>query len=290
MSAQQFKDLGIPVTLVGPGTQPESEDGMVLDYMPMPKEMYTYEQPTLFDETIKNYPAAEAILSQLKETLRTFDWEDDKTEVISLEGIDKETLRFLMRLLGEGEVSMVINAPVRYEIQESVLASVWLVRQRLSDGSHYEIHVGALPQPVWTHTFENAAEGVRHEFETLPEGVTNAPPILVELDEKAKTWQPEEGAHIINLSLLPQTPEDLLFLGEHLGGGPTEAMSRGYGTVRMLATGLKNTWWVRYYNSDDKLILDTIEVTRAPAVMMTAREDLEDALVRLEEIIEAVSV
>ncbi len=285
----QFKELGIPVSVVGPGTQPESEDGLTLDYMPMPKEMYTYEQPMLFDETLDNHPGARPVLAQLLHVLQTFDWADERTEVIALTDLKKDDLRFLLRLLGEGEVSMVVREPVRYEIQESVLAGVWLVRERLSDGSRYEIHVGALPAPVWQHTFERAADSVRDTFDSLPDGVMNAPPILVELNEQAQQWQPGMEAHVINLTLLPQTPEDLEFLGSHLGAGPTEAFSRGYGTVRMLSTGLKNTWWVRYFNSDDKLILDTIEVTRAPQVLMAAREDVEDSAARLQEIMETIS-
>jgi hydrogenase-1 operon protein HyaF len=285
----QFKDIGIPVSIVGPGTQPESEDGLTLDYMPMPKEMYTYEQPMLYDETLANHPQARPVLERLQSVLHGFDWEDDRVEVIQLDGLDKDDLRFLLRLLGEGEVSMLVRQPVRYEIQESVLAGVWLVRERLNDGSRYEIHVGALPAPVWQHTFEQAAHSVRDTFDTLPDGVMNAPPILVELNEQAQGWQPDMEPHVINLTLLPQTPEDLAFLGEHLGGGPTEGFSRGYGMVRMLSTGLKNTWWVRYFNSDDKLILDTIEVTRAPHVLMAAREDIEDSAARLDEIMETIA-
>ncbi len=285
----QFKELGIPVSIVGPGTQPESEDGLTLDYMPMPKEMYTYEQPMLFDETLANHPGARPTLERLQQVLRSFDWADERVDVIPLDGLSKDDLRFLLRLLGEGEVSMVVREPVRYEIQESVLAGVWLVRERLSDGSRYEIHVGALPEPVWQHTFEKAADQVRDQFDTLPAGVMNAPPLLVELNEQATRWQPGMDAHVINLTLLPQTPEDLAFLGQHLGAGPTEGLSRGYGMVRMLSTGLKHTWWVRYFNSDDKLILDTIEVTRAPAVLMAAREDIEDSAARLDEIMETIA-
>ncbi|HID01509.1 MAG TPA: hydrogenase expression/formation protein [Piscirickettsiaceae bacterium] len=285
----QFKELGIPVSIVGPGTQPESEDGLTLDYMPMPKEMYTYEQPALYDETLDNHPGARPVLEQLQRVLTGFEWADECVEVIALTDMEKDDLRFLLRLLGEGEVSMVVRNPVRYEIQESVLAGVWLVREHLNDGSRYQIHVGALPVPVWQYTFDQAAERVRDTFDSLPDGVMNAPPILVELNEQAQKWQPGMDAHVINLTLLPQTPEDLEFLGQHLGAGPTEGFSRGYGTVRMLSTGLKNTWWVRYFNSEDKLILDTIEVTRAPKVLQAAKEDLEDSAQRLDEIMETIA-
>ena len=41
-----MKKLGIPV-VVEPGSQPADEDGVVLDYMPMPKEVWTYAMPVV---------------------------------------------------------------------------------------------------------------------------------------------------------------------------------------------------------------------------------------------------
>jgi hydrogenase-1 operon protein HyaF len=43
-------------------------------------------------------------------------------------------------------------------------------------------------------------------------------------------------------------------------------------------------WRVRYFNSMDTLILDTIEVTGVPEVACAAREDVADSAERLGEI------
>ena len=47
----------------------------------------------------------------------------------------------------------------------------------------------------------------------------NAPPLLAELNAKIAEYQPGGEAHIINLSLLPQTEQDLAFLEQRLGKG-----------------------------------------------------------------------
>ena len=65
-------------------------------------------------------------------------------------------------------------------------------------------------------------------------------------------------------------------------------MSRGYGTCRVDATGLLNCWRVRHFNSEDRLILDSIEVTDAPVAVLAAQEDLEDNALRLAQILVAL--
>jgi hydrogenase-1 operon protein HyaF len=66
-------------------------------------------------------------------------------------------------------------------------------------------------------------------------------------------------------------------------------LSRGYGNCRVTATGLREVWWVQYFNSDDKLILNTLEVTPVPAAVLAAQEDIEDSAERLGEILAALT-
>ena len=77
-------------------------------------------------------------------------------------------------------------------------------------------------------------------------------------------------------------------LDRRLGTGPVSILSRGYGNCRITATALSNVWWVQYFNSDEKLILNTLEVTAVPAAALAAQEDIEDSAARLEEVLEAL--
>jgi hydrogenase-1 operon protein HyaF len=92
--------------------------------------------------------------------------------------------------------------------------------------------------------------------------------------------------HIINLSLLPFSPEDAQWLDQALGRGTVSLLSRGYGNCRITATGISRVWWVQYFNSQDALILNTLEITDAPEVARAAAEDLTDSGERLTEVLE----
>lgn len=63
--------------------------------------------------------------------------------------------------------------------------------------------------------------------------------------------------------------------------------SRGYGTCRVLSTGIRNVWSVQFFNAMDTVILDTLEVGGVPTVAIAANEDFEDSAERLQEMIEA---
>jgi hydrogenase-1 operon protein HyaF len=91
---------------------------------------------------------------------------------------------------------------------------------------------------------------------------------------------------VINLTLLPQTEQDLAFLDRLLGAGSVTILSRGYGNCRITSTATRYVWWVQYFNSQDANILNTLEVTDVPAVACAAPEDIADSALRLGEILE----
>ncbi len=95
--------------------------------------------------------------------------------------------------------------------------------------------------------------------------------------------------HVVNLSLLPHTEEDLLWLDAAFGEGAVTILSRGYGNCRITATAMPHVWRVQFFNSMDTLILDTFEVTAMPEVAIAAPEDLSDSGTRMLKILEAIS-
>ena len=106
--------------------------------------------------------------------------------------------------------------------------------------------------------------------------------------DKSRSRLAGDIAHVINLSLLPHTPEDLLWLDEALGLGAVTVLSRGYGNCRVTATAQAHVWKVQFFNSMDTLILDTFEVTEMPEVALAADEDLRDSATRIRDVIEAI--
>ncbi len=121
--------------------------------------------------------------------------------------------------------------------------------------------------------------------DNLPDGILNSPPLFTELNDKIPAYTPGMLPHVINLSLLPQTEEDLAFLDQQMGVGPTTILSRGYGNCRVTSTTARNVWRVKFFNSRDAIILNTIEVVDVPAVALASQDDIGDSIDRLQEIL-----
>ncbi len=277
----------IELPIIGQGSQPAEEDGAALEYMQMPQQMSTYAMPEiaadLSDKTMQ--PAKEQLyrlLEQLSAPLSRA-----VPEPIELTHLDRENLSMVNQVIGEGEVSIVYHGSRQLRIQESILVGVWRL-QTLNSGQQVineVLEVGAIPALVAQQTFSDAANQITLDEAAIPAGVMNAPSLISELNAKITNRQPSAESHVINLSLLPHAEQDLQLLDRCLGGGSVTILSRGYGNCRITSTAVRNVWWVQYFNSQDTLILNTLEVTEVPAVACAAAEDLEDSRERLQEIL-----
>ena len=168
-------------------------------------------------------------------------------------------------------------------MQESAFAGVWRVLQLKRDGSVERDVIEASPIPEVVLEGARRAASLNLQPEPAPPGAMNAPAVLSEILDVARTRRRGAEAHIINLTLLPMTPDDLGYLANALGAGAAVILSRGYGNCRISATAVSNVWWVQYFNSMDHLILNTIEIVDVPEVALAAREDFEDSIARLDE-------
>ena len=270
--------------IFGQGSQPAEEDGVELEYLPMPEEMAIYRMPEISsDLNVAVLTQAKVFLSQLQQALAGFPSVSAPMDLISLDSTNRQ---FIDEMLGEGEVSMIYSGQPVIRIQESVLAGVWRQQSLKPDKKIISdaLEVGIVPQAITRLAFSDAAQCIDTQWDVLPSGVMNAPPLLAELNAKIADYQPDVEAHIINLSLLPQTEEDLVFLDARLGQGSVTILSRGYGNCRISSTNTHCVWWVQYFNSQDTLILNTLEVSALPNVACASPEDIADSRQRLEEI------
>ena len=285
-----MKEFPIPVVALGPGTQVEDE---TLEYMAMPQGMETFRPPILPEpEEIASCEQAHIALRQalahLDEVCR-----DGRNRGVALDGLSQADLRLINQVLGEGEVSARVidkgDTKAELSVQESVFAGVWRVVQSVNGAVVSDtLELGGIPESlkrvaqldVWTEVprWEGA----------LPPNVQNAPALLAELEDQWKQWRPGNPTHVVNLTLLPMSQEDIGFLDHHLGTGRVLILSRGYGNCRITNTCMPNCWRVVYYNSQDIVILNTVEVIDLPEVAQAAREDLEDSRERLQEVLQWV--
>lgn len=286
------KPFPIPVVgLVGPGTQAEDEQ---LDYLRMPTGMDTYRPPVLPEpEELAGHGRAVAALHQVLAALQAW-LAGEPAAPVSLAGLDEADLALVNQVLGEGEVSAQVLAapgdasqPGRVQVQESVFAGVWRVLACDDAGDwHDSIEVGPVPRLL----LAAAREDGRQPLPTwpVPSGIMNAQAVLTELADHRQHWRAGRPAEVVNLSLLPLTPQDIGFMDHQLGTGRVLLLSRGYGNCRISNCRVPNTWRVVYYNSQDTVILNSVEVTDMPEVACAAREDLADSAERLVEVLQWV--
>lgn len=278
----------LPAGSVGVGTQPPETDEAELNYQPMPEGMSTFAMPAIPEpEAVADRLAARYLLDDVQRALSDYRV-GDPAPLFELDDLDPDNLELVDQILGEGEVSIVVSGPSRARVQESVLAGLWRIRYLDGEGKLLRdtLEVADIPVLVRQATFATAAEQLALPDGPLPDGVLNAPPLVAELDEKSLAYRPGVAPHVINLTLLPQTEEDLAFLDRQLGAGSVTILSRGYGNCRITSTNTRFVWWVQYFNSQDKNILNTLEVTDVPEVACAAQEDIADSAQRLDEILE----
>ncbi|WP_406870062.1 hydrogenase expression/formation protein [Thioclava sp. 'Guangxiensis'] len=267
----------LPPMGFGPGSQ---ETGEELEYMELPSGMRTYsahmpevDDPSAVTPALKTLAdIAKAAEACARGGMASFD----------LSGLDAPNRALIAETMGQGEVSMKIRGIPALMVQESVFAGVWSVAGAGVD----RIEVGPVPAVSMTRAFEPYREAQGPQA-ARPNGVVNAPALVAELYDKSETYR---GGlpHVVNLTLLPHTEEDLVWLDRVLGEGAVTILSRGYGNCRITASALRNVWRVQFFNSMDTLILDTFEVTDMPEVALAAPEDLEDSAERIREVLEAI--
>ena len=268
----------LPPAGFGPGSQPDP-DGE-LQYMTMPSGMRTYSAHIPEAEDQAALVEAIAMLTEMAAAAEIVAQGAPPVE-FDLATLSPAARKVMADALGQGEVSMKIRGLPAVMVQESVFAGVWMLLAAGLD----KVEVVPVPSLALTRAHIPHRPAIGALARRIP-GLANSPAILTELMDKSRSHRGEP--HIINLSLLPHTPEDLTWLDEALGEGAVTILSRGYGNCRITATAQAQVWKVQFYNSMDTLILDTYEVTAMPEVALAAAEDLADSAIRIRDVIEAI--
>jgi hydrogenase-1 operon protein HyaF len=278
------KAINIPIR--NPMAQPDE----AIEFMPMPREMATFEMPRL-PEPGPGHDVAGArdVLASL---LSHFDgWLDGGGAMAALDlaGLGTDVLRVLNETLGEGEVAAIVDAQNEIRIQETVFSGVWREQHFEPGGAlrHDYLLAAPIPPVVAERARAHAAPTLRAI--ELPAGAMNVPALVNELQGAMDRSGLDTPTHVINLTLLPLSPEDTAHLDQLLEGGSVVILSRGFGNCRISSTAARNVWRVQYFNNMQTLILNTIEVVAMPEVAVAAREDLVESRERLDDLVQWMS-
>lgn len=272
------RDFRLPPTGFGPGSQ-ATDNEPALEYLSLPSDMRTYAPHLpMVEADDESFAPAMALLGDIADATEGVA-RGAQSATFDLGGLDEANRALVAETMGEGEVAMKLRGIPALAVQESVFAGIWSMTGAGID----QIEVAPVPRAARDRAFTAAV--ARRDIAPAP-GVVNAPALIAELEDKSANYAGE--IHVINLTLLPHTEEDLVWLDQRLGQGSTDILSRGYGNCRIRATGLPHVWRVQFFNSMDTLILDTFEVTDVPEVALAAEEDLADSAARLRQVMEAI--
>ncbi len=231
--------------LLGPGTQP---DDASFSMNPLPLTCQVNGDPSMAAlERCAHSPAVMALLTDLRGQLARRIPEVGDVLGWELSPLNADDLSFLNTLLGEGEVSVRIQHPdgSESEIQETIFCGLWRVRH---------LHNRLLPPPV--------------------AGLMNGLPLAHEL--LAHVRDPALQPHSINLTQLPLSEADRLFLARLCGHGNIQIRISGYGESQINATALRHLWHVRCLDALKGPLLDSYEICPLPELVLAAPEDLAD--------------
>ena len=108
-------------------------------------------------------------------------------------------------------------------------------------------------------------------------------PILHQLVEMHKTLISTEQGNILDLRHEPLDLEEIAALKDLLGQGEINATLTALGSTNICETSISGVWWITHYNSDGTIMSECIEITMCPDMLKTFPQDLELALVRLQD-------
>lgn len=282
-----MKPLNIPIVVLGPNSQPvDIEDTPNL--LNLPRDISGFVMPQVPETSDRvAFETARGVIRQLVAALSGQEAGNRSYPRLDLTALDERTIELINQTLLDGEVSALLTGRRgTVKIQETNFAGVWRLLHYNPAGELTQDCLEACPVPDAIPEYAADAAAPELEFAPPPQGAMNSPPVLHEIREQAAGYAPGQPAHVVNLTLLPMSPQDNAYLNQALAAGPVAVLSRGYGKCRVSSTLLRNVWRVQYFNNMNTLILNTVEVVDIPEVVKAAREDIDDSLDRLRELLE----
>lgn len=79
----------------------------------------------------------------------------------------------------------------------------------------------------------------------------------------------------IDLRSLPMSPQDRIELKGALGEGEVQATVNAQGLSTLRETRISGIWWVEHRNEQGELVAELLEVTRVPAILSSASDEID---------------
>jgi hydrogenase-1 operon protein HyaF len=117
----------------------------------------------------------------------------------------------------------------------------------------------------------------------LPLNHSNATPIMHEILHALQRLNANGESTTIDLCAIPFGPGDEEQLVTRLGRGEISIEMNSLGRSLILETAYSGVWLIDHRNADDQRIALQIEITPIPSILLAQKEDVRDAIARLQD-------
>lgn len=111
----------------------------------------------------------------------------------------------------------------------------------------------------------------------------NILPLLHEIRHALEGLLATGQTTVIDLQAMPLMPLELVELKDILGTGEVSAELHALGKSTIQEMACSGVWWIVHYNIDEKVVSQTIEICRIPAILMAQNADIQMGLQQLLE-------
>jgi hydrogenase-1 operon protein HyaF len=98
--------------------------------------------------------------------------------------------------------------------------------------------------------------------------------LLTELATLLERFAETQESTAIDLRSLPMGPQDRALLQRALGEGEVRATIDAEGQSTIRETRIGGVWWVEHRDAQGELIAELLEVTRVPAILASAPDEI----------------
>jgi hydrogenase-1 operon protein HyaF len=117
----------------------------------------------------------------------------------------------------------------------------------------------------------------------LPLNHSNATPIMHEILHALLRLNANGESTTIDLRAIPFGPADEEQLLTQLGSGEISIEMNALGRSLIHETAYSGVWLVEHRNADDQRIALQLEITPIPSILLAQKEDVRDAIARLQD-------
>ncbi|GEM_PF-6906634 len=240
-----------------------------------------------------------ALLHDIHYALLMFN-EDSRYNQFDLCALSLHSREFIDDIIGAGEIYATLQiekGDIKHiEIQESSIPGVWRIKHinHLDKVGTDYLEVTTFPTAILSkcHALNNK--------ETLEEQLSHDQPIdlmlqdavnhnkhalLNELNYRGKNYNSSDETFVINLTASSMNDGELEELANQLGVGQVDLYSKAYGNCQISATSCVNTWWIKYFDAQENVMLETLEIVDIPTIASSSYRDIALSAMRLKNIL-----